>query len=388
MIKTTLISQNYHGWGAIQILPDEVRRLNATHALIIADPFLQQNGTLEKLTALLDNVNVPYLINTNIIPEPPLAVAEELVAFARTVEVDLVIGLGGGSALDLAKLVAALIPQQGDVKDFLNLSGQKKLAHCSVPKIMLPTTSGTGSEVTNIYVLSLDSTKDVVVHDALLADSVIVDPELTASVPPRVTAATGIDTLTHAIESYVSVNATPITEGLSLQAIKLISKSLLTAVRDGQNQQARIDMSYGSYLAGLAFFNAGCAAVHALAYPLGGQFHLAHGESNAVLLPYVMDYIRHHCTEKLKDIYQAMGHDATHLTAEDASLRAIESLFTLVNAVGIPNRLSEFGIPVEAITSLSQDAIKQTRLLQRSPMKLDLQDIEQIYQRAFNGHQF
>lgn len=387
MIKTTLISQNYHGWGAIEVLPEEVRRLNATKVLIITDPFLQKSGMLKKITALLDSINISYLINSDIIPEPPLSNAEKLVAFARTLEIDLVIGLGGGSALDIAKLVAALIPQEGDVKDFLNLSGQKKLANVSVPKIMLPTTSGTGSEVTNISVLSLENTKDAVVHDALLADSVIVDPAFTVSVPPRVTAATGIDALTHAIESYVSVNATPISEGLSLQAIKLISKSLVTAVRDGQNQQARIDMSYGSYLAGLAFFNAGCAAVHALAYPLGGQFHLAHGESNAVLLPYVMDYIRPSCKEKLKDIYQAMGYDISGLNIDKAAIQTINALFDLVRNVSIPNSLSEFGIPKEAIASLSQDAIKQTRLLQRSPMKLELKDIMQIYQHAFDGHQ-
>ena len=140
-----------------------------------------------------------------------------------------------------------------------------------LPKILIPTTAGTGSEVTNIAVLSLDSTKDVVTHDNLLADVAIIDPKLTLTVPPKVTAATGIDALTHAVEAYISINASPTTDALALHAIKLIAGSIRTAVRDGSDRHARIDMSYGSYIAGLAFFNAGVAGVHALAYPLGGQ---------------------------------------------------------------------------------------------------------------------
>lgn len=388
MINTTFVSNNKHGWGSLSILPDEVKRWNVSKVLIITDPFLVQNGTVQKITRLLDTINVESIVNSNIIPEPPLEVAEQLVDFARQISADLVIGLGGGSALDIAKLVAALIPQQGKVADYLNLSGTKTFTHPSLPKIMIPTTSGTGSEVTNISVLSLESTKDAVVHNHLLADTVIVDPELTLSVPSKVTAATGIDALTHAIESYVSIYATPITEGLSLQAIRLISKSLVTAVKDGSNRQARTDMSYGSYLAGLAFFNAGCAAIHALAYPLGGQFHLPHGESNAVLMPYVMSYIRPSCKAKLKDIFEAMGNDVKHLDEDTASIMAIDALRELVEEVNIPQTLQSFNIPKQALPTLSQDAIKQTRLLQRSPMPLALTDIEKIYDAAFHGNYF
>ncbi|MCF7530067.1 iron-containing alcohol dehydrogenase [Neisseria lisongii] len=385
MIKTTFVTRNFHGWGCLTVLPDEVARLNARKVLLITDPFLAKNGFADKIVSMLDTIGVECMVNSDVVAEPPLSVGEELVAFARKFQIDLVIGLGGGSAIDLAKLVAALAVQSGEVREYLNLSGSKTLEDKSLPKIMIPTTSGTGSEVTNISVLSLDDSKDVVAHDALLSEIVIVDPELTVSVPPAVTAATGIDALTHAIESYVSVQASPVSEALSLQAIRLISRALPQAYDCGSDQQARTDMSYGSYLAGLAFFNAGCAAVHALAYPLGGQFHVAHGDSNAVLLPYVMSYIRSSCTEKMRDIYQAMGFDISGLTAEQASQKCIEALQNLVNRVNIPATLGSFGIPDEALSSLTQAATKQTRLLQRSPMPLSVSDIENIYRSAFQG---
>src|SRR5690606_22531931 len=182
-----------------------------------------------------------------------------------------------------------------NVRNYLNLTGTQKIMKKGLPKILIPTTSGTGSEVTNISVLSLETTKDVVTHDYLLPDVAIVDPALTVSLPARVTAATGVDAFTHAVEAYVSKNASPVSDAMALQAIRLISQSIRTAVANGEDKQARTDMSYGSYLAGLAFFNAGVAGVHALAYPLGGQFHLPLGEANAVLLPYVMGYIRKSC---------------------------------------------------------------------------------------------
>ncbi len=388
MIKTSFVTRNFNGWGCLSVLPEEVKRLKANNALIITDPFLAQNGLAAQLAKMLEEVGVKTIINSDVVPEPPLAVGEQLVSFSRQQAVDLVIGLGGGSAIDLAKLVAALATQEGEVKDYLNLTGTRALEKASLPKIMIPTTSGTGSEVTNISVLSLENSKDVVVHDNLLAEVVIVDPELTVSVPPRVTAATGIDALTHAIESYVSVNATPISEALSLQSIRLIARSIVTAVEDGQNKQARTDMSYGSYLAGLAFFNAGCAAVHALAYPLGGQFHIAHGESNAVLLPYVMGYIRSSCEKKLKDIYEAMGYSASQLSQEEASVECIKALQRLVKQVGIPATLQNFDIPETALGDLTRAAMLQTRLLQRSPMKLNEADVGKIYEACYHGKTF
>ncbi|MFE3573034.1 iron-containing alcohol dehydrogenase [Lysinibacillus sp. NPDC059133] len=385
MHKLTFTPASYTGWGCLNQLLPEVEKFKANNILIITDPFLKALGLTDHLEKPLLENGYSTTIYTDITPEPPLAIGEKLVAFTRKHHFDVVIGLGGGSALDLAKLAAVLATHEGKVVDYLNLTGTKTLENKGLPKILIPTTSGTGSEVTNISVLSLETTKDVVTHDYLLADVAIVDPALTISLPPKVTAATGVDALTHAIEAYVSVNANEVTDALALQAIKLISGSIRTAVYDGQNKQARSDMSYGSYLAGLAFFNAGVAGVHALAYPLGGQFHIAHGDSNAVLLPYVMGYIRQSCEKRMKDILDVMGISSVYLSQEEASYKCVDALKQLVQDVNIPSTLKGFNIPELALEQLTEDAVKQTRILARSPMPLKREDIYTIYRAAFDG---
>ena len=383
--KITFAPSSYIGWGALSQLVEAVQQFNVQRILLVTDPFLVEIGIVARVKDPLEEVGIAVDVYKDVVPEPPLEIGEKLVAYAREVQSEFVIGLGGGSALDLAKLAGIITVHEGEVKDYLNLSGTKKITQKGLPTILIPTTSGTGSEVTNIAVLSLETTKDVVTHDYLLPDLAIVDPELTVSVPPKVTAATGVDALTHAIEAYISKNASLVSDALALQAIRLISQSIRTAVKDGQNVQARTDMSYGSYLAGLAFFNAGVAGVHALAYPLGGQFHIAHGDSNAVLLPYVMGYIRSSCEKRMKDIYDAMGFSSAHLSQEEASYKCVDELKRLVADVGIPLTLQGFQIEASALQSLTTDATKQTRLLARSPMPLLEEDIFTIYKSALTG---
>lgn len=351
----------------------------------MTDPFLKDIGLTNQVTDPLEAEGYAIEIYTEVVPEPPLAIGEKLVAHTRDNAFDLVIGVGGGSALDLAKLAGVLASHDGNVADYLNLTGSKQITEKGLPTILIPTTSGTGSEITNISVLSLETTKDVVTHDNLLADVAIVDPALTISLPPKVTAATGVDALTHAVESYISKNASPVSDALALQAIRLISNSIRTAVANGEDKQARTDMSYGSYLAGIAFFNAGVAGVHALAYPLGGQFHIAHGDSNAVLLPYVMGYIRQSCEKRMKDIYDAMGFSSVNLSQEEASYKCVAELKRLVEDVGIPSSLKGFDIPEDALESLTNAGIEQRRILARSPMPLLKEDIYTIYKAAFDG---
>lgn len=383
--KITFAPISYTGWGSLSNLLNEVQRFGAKKILIVTDPFLKDIRMTEKVEAPLKEGGIEFEVYTDVVPEPPLAVGEKLVTYTRDQEFDLIIGLGGGSALDLAKLAGALAVHEGNVADYLNLTGTKQLTKKGLPTILITTTSGTGSEVTNISVLSLETTKDVVAHDYLIADVAIVDPELTISVPVKVTAATGVDALTHAVEAYISKNASPVSDALALQAIRLISGSLRTVVSDGTNKQGRTDMSYGSYLAGLAFFNAGVAGVHALAYPLGGQFHIAHGDSNAVLLPYVMGYIRSSCEKRMKDIYDAMGFSSVNLSQEEASYKCVDELKRLVEDVNIPSTLKGFNITENALSGLTEDAIKQTRILARSPLPLLKEDIAKIYQSAFEG---
>ncbi|KON85016.1 alcohol dehydrogenase [Rossellomorea marisflavi] len=383
--KLVFAPLSYTGWGSLENLLPEVRKAEAMRILIVTDPQLVEIGLTRNVTVPLEEEGFDITLYTEVVPEPPLSVGEQLVAFTREGGFDLVIGMGGGSALDLAKMTAVLSQQEGRVEDYLNLSGTKEIQVKGLPKILIPTTAGTGSEVTNIAVLSLDSTKDVVTHDNLLADVAIIDPKLTLTVPPKVTAATGIDALTHAVEAYISINASPTTDALALHAIKLIAGSIRTAVRDGSDRHARIDMSYGSYIAGLAFFNAGVAGVHALAYPLGGQFHISHGESNAVLLPYVMGYIRKSCEGRMADVLEAIEGRSNDLSKEEASRKCVEELVRIVRDVGIPQRLSQFDIPESALEELTKDGVKQKRLLARSPMVLEETDIHRIYQAAYDG---
>ncbi|MCK6259349.1 iron-containing alcohol dehydrogenase [Fictibacillus sp. KIGAM418] len=383
--KLVFTPLSYTGWGSLKELLPEVAKYAPKRILVITDPMLAKIGIAQRVTEPLEEQGYSVTLYTDVVPEPPVETGEKLVSFTREGEFDMVVGVGGGSALDLAKLASVLAVHDGSAADYLNLSGSKNVEKKGLPKILIPTTSGTGSEVTNISVLSLETTKDVVTHDYLLADVAIIDPELTVSVPAKVTAATGIDALTHAVEAYISVNASPATDGLALQAIRLIGRSLRKAVTDGNNRQARIDMSNGSYIAGLAFFNAGVAGVHALAYPLGGQFHISHGESNAVLLPYVMGYIRKSCTKRMADILNALGGNSAYLSEEEASYKCVEELQRLVSDVGIPAALSGFNVPVSALESLTQDGVKQKRILARSPLPLLEDDIRKIYQVAFNG---
>ncbi|WP_102348411.1 iron-containing alcohol dehydrogenase [Bacillus sp. Marseille-P3661] len=382
--KLVLPSLSFTGWGSISKLLTEVERFDPKNILCITDKVLKEIGLVDKVTYPLTEKGYKLSVCTDVEPEPSLQCGQNLVSYVKEGNFDLIIGLGGGSTLDLAKLAAVMATHDGPVADYLNLTGIKSISNKGLPKILIPTTSGTGSEVTNISVLSLEDTKDVVTHDYLLADVAIIDPELTVSVPPRVTAATGVDALTHAIEAYLSVNASETSDALALHAVRKIGRSIKKAVENGSDKEARIDMSIGSYLAGLAFFNAGVGGVHALAYPLGGQFHIAHGESNAVLLPYVMGYIRSSSEERMTDLYSELTGE-NRLDPKDASYKFVDFLSQLVEDVKIPQSLKGFSIPESAIDSLANDAVKQTRLLLRSPMPLMKDDILNIYNAAYEG---
>src|SRR5699024_4061807 len=219
--KITFAPISYTGWGALDYLESELKRLQVKKALVVTDPFLKEIGLTEYVTKPIEKIGATYDIYTEVVPEPPLAIGEKLVSYTKEHGFDAVIGLGGGSALDLSKIAGVLSTHEGKVEDYLNLTGSRKVSHSGLQTILIPTTSGTGTEITNISVLSLETTKDVVADDYLLADVAIVDPQLTMSLPPKVTAATGIDALTHAIEAYVSKNASPVSDALALQAIRL-----------------------------------------------------------------------------------------------------------------------------------------------------------------------
>ncbi|MDF2855160.1 MAG: alcohol dehydrogenase, partial [Neobacillus sp.] len=350
-----------------------------------ADPILKELGVIQPVLQILEKENMKVHLDTNVVPEPSLEIGNLVVEAVRESKAELVIGMGGGSALDLAKAAAVLAQNDGHVEDYLNLSGEKKLTHKGLPKLLIPTTAGTGAEVTDIAVFSLVDTKDVITHEYLLADYAIVDPILTYTLPPRVTAASGIDAFTHALEAYTSVQATPLTDTLALEAMRRIVGSIRRAVWYGQDKVAREQMALGSLFAGLSFFNAGVAGVHGLAYPLGGLFKLPHGESNAVLLPYVYDAIWPSCLEKMVQVAKIFELPANGRNDRELAIAVVQSLQELVKDVGLPITLAEYPIHREDIKRLAENGFKQTRLLKRSPKPLNLESIEQIYRNAYEG---
>ncbi|WP_425441451.1 iron-containing alcohol dehydrogenase [Salinibacillus kushneri] len=375
----------FHGKGSIERLRDILNEEQVKKVVLITDPMLKKLEVINPVLQLLDQEKADVDIITNVVPEPPLKVGNEVVDEVRSKQADLVIGVGGGSALDLAKAASVLAENEGIVEDFLNLSGTKKPEAKGLPKVLIPTTSGTGAEVTDIAVFSLEDTKDVITHENLLADYAIVDPVLTYTLPSKVTAASGVDAFTHALEAYTSVNATPLTDTLAIDAMKRIIGNLRTAVWNGKDEYAREQMSLGSLIAGLSFYNAGVAGVHGLAYPLGGLFKIPHGESNAVLLPYVYDYIWPASLNKMVKVAEIFNLPTEGKSDRQLAIDVVQSLQDLVKDVGLPTKLQEYSIKEDDIERLAQNGVEQKRLLNRSPKKLDLDLIRKIYQNAYDG---
>jgi alcohol dehydrogenase class IV len=361
------------GAGAIEQLAAELTRLDVDNPLIVTDAALVKSGTVELALAQLGDRS--YEIFDRVLPDPEIAIVEDCMRVYRDGGHDGLIGLGGGSAIDIAKSVAAYAGYHGALED---LFGIDQVPRKGPPLIAIPTTAGTGSEVTNVAILSdkVAQLKKGIVSDYLL-------PQMTLTCPRSVTAASGVDALVHAIESYLSVNASPITDALAIGAIKLIAKALPKAYANPSNLQAREDMATASLMAGMAFGNAGVGAVHALAYPLGGRFNIAHGVSNALLLPYVMTWNKMACVERMQDIAEAMGVKTAHLSVNEAADKAVEAMTALCAAVEIPLGLRSFGVPEDAIPAMAAEAAGIERLMRNNPRKLSAVDIEKIYRAAY-----
>ncbi|MDH0747452.1 iron-containing alcohol dehydrogenase [Pseudomonas sp. GD03842] len=368
------------GQAAIEQLATELTRLNVNNPLVVTDAVLVKSGTVDLALAQLGGRR--YGIFDQVKPEPEIAIVEDCTRAFREGGHDGLIGLGGGSAIDIAKGVAAFAHHDGPLAE---LFGVDLVKHKGPALIAIPTTAGTGSEVTNVAIFSDKQAqlKKGIVSDFLLPDVALVSPVMTLTCPRSVTAASGVDALVHAIESYLSVNASPITDAIALGAIKLIVKALPKAYANPANVQAREDMATASLMAGMAFGNAGVGAVHALAYPLGGRFNIAHGVSNALLLPYVMEWNKMACVERFRDIADAMGLQVSGLSDKDAADEAVKAMADLCAAVDIPRGMRSFDVPEDALPSMAEEASKIDRLMRNNPRKLTAADIEKIYRAAY-----
>lgn len=368
------------GQAAIEQLAAELTRLNVNNPLIVTDAILVKSGTVDLALAQLGGRR--YGIFDQVKPEPEISIVEDCTRAYREGEHDGLIGLGGGSAIDIAKGVAAFAGHEGPLAELFGVDLVKRKGPAL---IAIPTTAGTGSEVTNVAIFSDKEAqlKKGIVSDYLLPDVALVSPVMTLTCPRSVTAASGVDALVHAVESYLSVNASPITDAIALGAIKLIAKALPKAYANPANLQAREDMATASLMAGMAFGNAGVGAVHALAYPLGGRFNIAHGVSNALLLPYVMEWNKMACVERFRDIAEAMGVRVADLSDKDAADQAVRAMADLCAAVDIPSGMRSFNVPEDAIPAMAEEASKIDRLMRNNPRKLTAADIEKIYRAAY-----
>ncbi|MDW7730563.1 MAG: iron-containing alcohol dehydrogenase [Bacillota bacterium] len=374
---------NYFGKGALENLTPELRNFKAKKVFLVSDHGVANAGLVDKVKIKIEEAGAEAFTYLEVTPEPSVEDLNRCLEVYKKNNCDLIIGLGGGSPLDVAKGVSILATCGGSILDYvgLNLVPQK-----GIPKFLIPTTAGTGAEVTKnaIFTDKKEQLKKGVVSIYLLPEIAIVDSDLTMSMPPHVTAATGMDALTHAIESYTSPKATVQTDLYALKAIELIGASLRRAVSFGSDEKAREKMALGSVFAGISLANAGVGAVHACAYPLGGQFGTGHGVTNALLLPYIMERNIIGDLQKFANIACALGEVTEMLPLREQAQLACEAVFALSRDIGIPQKLTEFGVKKEDIPGLAEAAMQVTRLMDNNPKKLTLEEVTTCLYRALD----
>ena len=363
-------------------LVSHIQDLNAKNPLVVMDKNLAKAGFQEAVANLLIPEGMKYTLYDKVEPEPRIELADEGAALALKNKCDIIVGIGGGSAMDVAMAIAVLATNKGSAVDYLGLN---KISKPGLPKIMIPTTAGTGSEVTftAVFIRKNLKKKEGMNSPYLYPELALLDPELTLSLPPRPTAETGIDALCHAIESYTSVIASPMSELFSLQAIALIAENLRTCVHDGKNLQARENMLLASLYAGLGLANAGVTAVHSLSYPLGGKYGIGHGMANTLMLPATMAFNLPAALDKFADVAEAMGEVTDDLPVREAAYLALEAVESLIEDCGISSSLAEFGIKEKDFPALADVALTVARPLENNPRKITKEDAIEIYSDAF-----
>jgi len=370
------------GVGAIHTVGDEAGKLEAKKALIITDPGVYQAGLVDPVKEQLAKAGLLIEVFADAEPEPTLPKLNDTALQLRENKYDLLVGLGGGSTMDTAKGLSVLLAHGGIGQDYI---GVGKVPGPGVPVFTIPTTAGTGSEVTDIAIFN-DPEKELkvgIVSPYLLARLALVDPTFTYNCPSKVTAASGIDALVHAIECYTSTKSSNFTDALALEAMRLIVGSLRTAVSNGSDEKARNHMSEGALLAGIAFVNAGVAAVHALAFPLGSRFHVPHGVANGLLLSYVMECNLPANLPRYAIIAQMLGEEIEGLSLREAAERGVGAVKTLAIDINIPLHLRVLGVPKEALEGMAVATMEVTRLLANNPKKLTLDDVRTIWENAW-----
>ncbi|TXS92000.1 iron-containing alcohol dehydrogenase [Parahaliea maris] len=367
--------------GAAADLARFCRELGMQRPMLVTDAALLATGLVDAVIAGLDRAGLPVLVYSDVQPDPPEAVVSSCADKAREHAIDGVIGFGGGSSLDVAKLIAVLAAADGSVADYF---GIEQIAGERLPLILVPTTAGTGSEVTPISIITTgEHTKAGVVSSKLLPDLALLDVELTLGLPPAVTAATGIDAMVHAIEAFTSVQRKNVySDMLAVKALQLLSANLVEAVRNGGNREARSGMLLGAMMAGQAFANAPVAAVHALAYPLGGHFHVSHGLSNSLVLPHVLRFNAPQAASLYAELLPGIGGVGSGDVEADCAAFIVR-MEGFISATALPRRLRDVGVGEADLPMLAADAMLQQRLLVNNPRPVAEADALAIYRSAY-----
>jgi alcohol dehydrogenase len=371
------------GNGTFDKLPDHIRELKATRPLVVLDKNLAGAGFRDRVREVLNQEGFKVTIfDQQVEAEPRLEVADAGARAALKGKCDVVVGIGGGSAMDVAKAVAVLAANGNKAVDYLGLN---RVPGPGLPKIMIPTTAGTGSEVTftAVFVRQNLKKKEGMNSPYLYPELALLDPTLTLTLPSVSTASTGVDALCHAIESYTSINASHMSEMISLEAIHLISSNLRTCVHDGSNLEAREKMLLGSLYAGLGLANAGVGAVHSLSYPLGGKYGVSHGLANTVMLPHVMSFNLPGSLEKFAIVAEVMGEIIDDLPLREAAYLAVEAVQSLIEDCGVYTTLEDLNIPEEDFPELAKVAMTVVRPLENNPRKVTMEDAIEIYGEAY-----
>ncbi len=366
------------GPGALNQLTDEARALKAKKVLIVTDSGLIEAGLVKQVQVVLEKSDIKYAIFGDVEADPRYEIVADCVDMLHRENADLIVGFGGGSPIDIAKVSAVMATNEGSITEYFGID---LIPHTGLSTIIIPTTAGTGSEVTPIVILSdhTEKLKKGIVSQHLFPSAALLDPELTLGLPARVTAATGMDALIHAVEAYTSKNATSMTDMLARQAMQLIAQNIRVAYANGSNLTARSHMLEGSLLAGMAFANAGVTAVHAFAYPIGAEFHIPHGVANSIMLAPVMDFNKLGNLKKFAEIAGYLGENTTALSEKEAAHAAVDAMRILAADLKIPDHLRKFGINDKDIPDLAAAVMKVTRLLANNPRELTQSDAEAIY---------
>ena len=380
MASEFFVSSNVvFGKDAAKELPKMLKEYNAKSVMVVYDAGVKMAGISTKVLDEIEKADVKVTIFDGVIPNPTNEVVEEAAEIARKENIDVFVAVGGGSSIDLTKAVNILMTNPGPIGQYGGIGMVKEPV---LPLIAIPTTAGTSSEITNVVALTDTKAvcKYVIIDNKIVADKVIADPEFTKTMPPSVTAATGMDAITHAVESYISNMATPLTEYHSLKGLQIFYKNLPKAVADGNDMEAREQMMLGCIIAGFGFSNANLGLVHGIAHTLSAHFHLAHGMANATVLPYVMEYNADSCPEKMVELAKAIDLPVTGNIEEDKLLLSKE-LLKLTKTVGIKT-LSEQGIKEEDLDMLADDVLKEPVLGFNPKQDVTKEDVLTILRKA------